>query len=92
MRDLKQYIAINRWFMTTKELKEEGFAAPQKITEPVDPGPLSEQGKEWLEWSSDEGHGVIPKPREDRLKEAYTQSGSPYGLADELKNIKTSNP
>lgn len=152
MRDLKQYIAINRWFMTTKEmaeelgvpmyivnntlsknkwkavndserireylsanpgadykevaamfgktlqlvykiakeLKEEGFVAPQKITEPVDRGPLCEQGKEWLEWSSDEGYGVIPKPREDRLKEAYTQSGSPYGFADELRKIKTS--
>lgn len=152
MRDLKQYIAINRWFMTSKEmaeelgipithvqnmmaknkwkavndsdrireylianpdadfkevatmfgktlqlvyvvakkLKEEGFVAPQKITEPVDPGPLSEQRKEWLEWAEEEGYGVIPKPREDRLKEAYTQSGSPYGFADELRKIKTS--
>lgn len=155
MRDLKQYIAINRWFMTTKEmaeelgvpmyivnntlsknkwkavndserireylsanpgadykevatmfgktlqlvykiakeLKEEGFVAPQKIAspepEPVDPGPLSEQRKEWLEWAADEGYGVTPKPREDRLKEAYTQSGSPYGFADELRKIKT---
>lgn len=155
MRDIKQFIAINRWLMTSremsedlgvpmhivnntlsknkwkavndsdrireylsanpgvdykevaakfdktlqlvykiaKELKEEGFVAPEKITNPErvsDPGPLSEQRKEWLEWAADEGYGVISKPREDRLKEAYTQSGSPYGFADELRKIKTS--
>lgn len=148
MTDLKQYIAINRWYMTTKEMAQElgvpvikvsGILSYNKWTaiseadrvreyirdnpgtpvediakkfnrtiyqvnalaaevgiklkrRPVEPEPENKcpvPREKLMDWARQEGYGVVMPPRQDRLKEAYTQSGSPYGFADELRKIKT---